>query len=75
MAESLVGVMLRGRPEHQEPWENHQGEYKKVHGERIKQGNFGHVYRMQHINPDGGMDTIVVIKEVRHKSEYTGFLE
>ena len=65
-----MGVMLRSRHVHKEPWENHESEYKKVHGERIKQGNFGHVYRMQHIDPDG-VQTFVVIKEVRHKAEYT----
>ena len=70
MAESLVGVMLRSRRVHKEPWVNHESQYKKVHDERIKQGNFGHVYRMRHIDPDGAQ-TLVVFKEVRHNAKCT----
>ena len=75
MAESLVGVMQLGGRVHKEPWEDHESEYQKVHGgERIKQGNFGHVYRMRHIDSDGGA-TLVVIKEVRHRAEHTTWQE
>ena len=70
MAESLVGLALRTREVRKEPWEDHEGEYKKVHGERIKQGNFGLVWRASHTDPDG-RQTIVVIKEVQHKPEHT----
>ena len=63
--------MLRSRQVHKEPWETHESKYEKVRGERIKQGNFGRVYRMRLIDPDGGPQTLVVIKEVRHKAEYT----
>lgn len=70
MAESLVGLVLRTKNVHKEPWEEHESEYKKVHGDRIKQGNFGQVWRARHIDPDGPW-TIVVIKEVRHEAEHT----
>ena len=65
MAESLVAVRLLSST-HQEPWEEHEREYKKVHGERIKQGNFGQVWRARHTDPDGSKKSIVVIKEVTH---------
>ena len=69
-AESLVAQVLRGKNLHKEPWENHEGEYHKINGEKIKQGNFGMVWRAEHIDPDGPRK-IVVIKEVQHKVEYT----
>ena len=62
-----MAVRLRS-PVHKEPWEEHESEYKKVHGERIKQGNFGQVWRACHTDPDGPQ-TIVVIKEVTHTAE------
>ena len=62
--------MLRSGHVHKEPWEDHESEYTKARGERIKPGNFGLVYRKLHIYP-GGVQTLVVIKEVRHKAEYT----
>ena len=61
MAVSLVGVVLPSGHVHKEPWKSHDREYKKAHGENIKQGNFGHVYRMRHIDPDGAQ-TLVVFK-------------
>ena len=70
MAESLVGVVLRGRHVHSEPWENRQSEYEKIKGQRIPQGRFGKVSRMRHSDPDGGADTLVVVKEVAHQAEY-----
>ena len=53
---------------HQELWEEHTRYYRKVHGERIKQGNFGQVWRACHIDPDG-LHTVVAIKEVMHTPE------
>ena len=38
---------------HKELWEERASEHKNVHGERIKQGNFGHVWRARHTDPDG----------------------
>ena len=70
MAESLVGVVLRCRHIHNEPLENRQREYEKISRQRIPQGRFGKVSRMRHSDPDGGADTLVVVKEVTHQAEY-----
>ena len=70
MAEPLAGMILRGTQGHKEPWEEHESEYKKVSGKKIKQGNFGHVYRVRHSDPNGPQ-TIRVIKEVQHQTGYT----
>ena len=63
--------MLQGGRLPKEPWENRVSEYEKVRGERITQGKFGDVYRMKHIDPDSAAQTLVVIKEVRHKAGNT----
>eukprot|EP00974_Lingulodinium_polyedra_P105552 10219323-Lingulodinium_polyedra.AAC.1 len=60
MAESLVAVRLQIIVR-KEPWGPREREYKKVLGERNKQGNFGLVWRAQHADLDGRL-TIVVIK-------------
>ena len=59
---------------HKEPWEEHESEYKKVHGERIKQGNFSQVWRACHTDPDGPQ-TIVVIKEVTRTAAESAWQE
>ena len=41
---------------------------KKVHGDRIAQGTFSHLWRSCHTDPDG-LQTIVVIKEATYTSE------
>ena len=73
MAESLVAVRLRSLV-HKEPWEEHASEYTKVQGERIKQGNFGQVWRACHTDPDGPQ-TIVVIKEVTRTAAESAWQE
>jgi len=64
MDTSLVAVRLRSLVQ-KEPWEEHARDYEKVHGEGIKQGNFGRVWHARHTDPNG-QQTMVVIKEVRH---------
>ena len=53
---------------HQDCGRNTREINNKVHGERIKQGNFGQVWRSCHTDPDG-LQTIVVIKEVTYTPE------
>ena len=67
MSESLVAVRLLSTV-HQELWDDRARDYKKVHGDRIKQGNFGQVRRACHTDPDV-LQTIVVIKEVTYTPE------
>ena len=67
MSESLVAVRLLS-PADQELWDERSRDYNKVHGERIKQGNFGQAWRACHTDPDG-LQTIMVIKVVTYTPE------
>ena len=62
-----MGVVLRSGDK--KPWEDVEGEYQRpAHDESIRQGSFGRVYRRKHVDPVSGAQTLVVIKEVKHRA-------